>query len=82
MDIARASDVRDLAQVIAGTIKDYRESSAIVVRWDDVAMAWEPRPASAPFGVIFLSTNDSDAPAPTDVALQSGDVWRRHPDAS
>lgn len=50
-----------------------------VVRWDGAA--WEARPASADFGVLFLSTNDPAATAPDDANLMVGDLWDRHPDA-
>lgn len=41
--------------------------------------AWEARP-EGPFGVLFLSTNDPAATAPS-VGVLSGDMWERHPDA-
>lgn len=47
-----------------------------IVRW--TGASWPSRPADAPFGVLFISTNDPSAPAPNDDQLQSGDVWRRH----
>ena len=50
-----------------------------IVRW--TGTAWPARPTGAAFGVLFLSTNDKNAPAPNDVNLMSGDVWRRHPEA-
>lgn len=52
-----------------------------VVRWDSDTGTWGTRSLTDPFGVVFLSTNDPDAPAPNDPNLQIGDVWRRHPDA-
>lgn len=51
----------------------------LMVRWSGTA--WPARPVGASFGVLFLSTNDANAPAPTDANLATGDVWRRHPDA-
>jgi hypothetical protein len=54
---------------------------SVVVRWNAKLRRWASRPAEADFGVIFLSTNDAAATAPTDVNVQAGDVWRRHPDA-
>ena len=51
----------------------------LIIRY--TGTTWPSRPASAPFGVLFLSTNDPTAPAPADANLQTGDVWRRHPDA-
>lgn len=51
----------------------------VVVRWSGTS--WGVRPAAALFGVVFLSTNDPAAAAPTDANLKVGDVWRRHPDA-
>ncbi len=51
----------------------------VTVRWS--GSAWGSRPASAPFGVLFLSTNDANATAPSDINLASGDIWRRHPNA-
>jgi hypothetical protein len=53
----------------------------VVVRWNAKIRNWARRPADADFGVVFLSTNDAEATAPTDVNVQTGDVWRRHPDA-
>jgi hypothetical protein len=53
----------------------------VVVRWNAKIRSWAQRPAEADFGVVFLSTNDARATAPTDVNVQTGDVWRRHPDA-
>ena len=53
----------------------------VVVRWNASRRSWAPRPAKADFGVVFLSTNDPHATPPTDKMLQTGDVWRRHPDA-
>ena len=53
----------------------------VVVRWNANSRKWAPRPAKADFGVVFLSTNDPHATPPTDKMLQTGDVWRRHPDA-
>ena len=52
-----------------------------VVRWNTKTRQWAPRPPHAEFGVVFLSTNDPHATAPTDRHMQAGDVWRRHPDA-
>lgn len=52
-----------------------------IVRWNSSTDQWAPRPANAPFGVLFISTNDVSATAPSDANLQAGDVWRRHPDA-
>jgi hypothetical protein len=56
-------------------------SGDVVVRWNSATERWAPRPAGAPFGVVFLSTNDASATAPTDPNNTVGDVWRRHPDA-
>ena len=53
--------------------------SQVIVRW--TGTAWPARLSGAAFGVLFLSTNDPNAPAPADVNLATGDVWRRHPDA-
>jgi hypothetical protein len=53
----------------------------VVVRWDARSNRWATRPPEADFGVVFLSTNDPRATPPTDVHVQAGDVWRRHPDA-
>jgi hypothetical protein len=53
----------------------------VVVRWNSKIRSWARRPAEADFGVVFLSTNDADATPPTDANVQTGDVWRRHPDA-
>jgi hypothetical protein len=57
------------------------EPGTVVVRWNAKLRKWAPRPVAADFGVVFLSTNDPDATAPTDPNVQAGDVWRRHPDA-
>lgn len=57
------------------------EPGTVVVRWNAKLKKWAARPADADFGVVFLSTNDPDATAPTDPRVQAGDVWRRHPDA-
>ena len=53
----------------------------VVVRWDELARRWEKRPAGAPYGVVFLSTNDPRAPAPSDPAQLAGDEWHRHPES-
>lgn len=57
-------------------------NTQVIVRWNSSTNQWAARPASAPFGVLFLSTNDANATAPTDINLLSGDIWRRHPDAN
>lgn len=57
------------------------QAGTTIVRWDDKRRRWAPRPPKADFGVVFLSTNDPDAPPPRDVNCRAGDVWRRHPDA-
>lgn len=54
----------------------------VVLRWNDSTGTWPARPTLAPFGIIFLSTNDPAATAPAHANLRVGDVWRRHPDAS
>ena len=54
-------------------------NTQIIVRYS--GSAWEARPSAPVFGVLFLSTNSASAPAPNDVNLKAGDVWRRHPDA-
>ena len=78
------------AVVTAPTIKGAMEhhhdgadqaASDVVVRWNAKARKWAKRPAKADFGVVFLSTNDAAASAPTDVNVQAGDLWRRHPEA-
>lgn len=53
----------------------------VVVRWNALSNRWANRPTAAEFGVVFLSTNDPHATAPSDRHLLTGDVWRRHPDA-
>lgn len=53
----------------------------LLIRWQP-GVGWPARPATYPFGALFISTNDPAAPAPSDAALQPGDVWRRHPNAS
>ena len=58
------------------------QAVTIVVRWNSTTDAWPSRPSWAPFGVLFLSTNDATAIAPVDANLQVGDVWRRHPNAT
>lgn len=47
------------------------------VRWS--GSAWGARPTGAPFGVVFLSTNDVAATNPPTTGLVVGDRWRRHP---
>jgi hypothetical protein len=56
-------------------------SPGMTVRWNSATRRWDARPPQASFGVVFLSTNDPAANAPTDRHAQLGDVWRRHPDA-
>ena len=56
-------------------------TAPVVVRWDGKRRGWAHRPSEADFGVVFLSTNDPRATAPTASNVQAGDVWRRHPDA-
>ena len=53
----------------------------VVVRWNSNTNRWAARPKGAEFGVVFLSTNDAAATAPTDPTKMAGDVWRRHPEA-
>jgi hypothetical protein len=60
----------------AELLPDHR---AWVVRWDAAASQWPKRPAGAAYGVIFLSTNDPAAPAPSDPTQMVGDEWHRHP---
>jgi hypothetical protein len=60
---------------------DQNAATTVVVRWNSKASRWASRPAKAEFGVVFLSTNDAAATAPKDPHMQTGDVWRRHPDA-
>ena len=76
------------AVIAAPSLKDALASSRaaglasnVVVRWNAKLGRWAARPADADFGVVFLSTNDAAASAPTDTNVQTGDVWRRHPDA-
>ena len=77
------------AVVTAPTIKSALEhggdagqaGSDVVVRWNAKSHTWAKRPTAADFGVVFLSTNDAGATAPTDVNVQAGDLWRRHPEA-
>ena len=57
------------------------QASDVVVRWNAKTRTWAKRPAKADFGVVFLSTNDAAASAPTDANVQAGDLWRRHPEA-
>jgi hypothetical protein len=58
------------------------DTREVIVRWNSSTHAWAARPITAAFGVIFLSTNDPAATAPTDTNKQVGDLWRRHPDAT
>jgi hypothetical protein len=60
---------------------DENAATTVVVRWNTSFNRWASRPAKAEFGVVFLSTNDANATAPKDPHMQTGDVWRRHPDA-
>lgn len=50
--------------------------ASMVVRWNSVTKEWEPRNQEWPFGVLYLSTNDPDATAPTDP--KHGDRWLRY----
>ena len=58
--------------------KAAHDETIVTVRW--TGSAWPDRPESAPFGVMFLSTNDPEAPAPDSGELQPGDIWQRYPD--
>lgn len=53
----------------------------IIVRWNSTTDTWPARPTWAPFGVVFLSTNDAAATQPPTANLAIGDRWIRHPDA-
>ena len=57
-------------------------ANQIIVRW--TGSAWGARPSGSTFGVVYLSTNDPAATAPTAAGngLVTGDLWRRHPDAA
>jgi len=57
------------------------DQGGVIVRWDALTCQWGKRPAGAAYGVIFLSTNDPRAPAPTDPAQLAGDEWHRHPES-
>lgn len=72
------ADLPDKAQARAnlGVFTDTQQ----LVRW--TGSAWPARPNGAPFGVVFLSTNDAAATAPPSTGLLVGDVWRKHPDAA
>jgi hypothetical protein len=50
-----------------------------LVRWNSVTRTWSPRDPNAEWGVIFLSTNDPTATAPTDPNIKTGDEWVKHP---
>lgn len=56
-------------------------AATVVVRWNSTTRRWASRPTRAEFGVVFLSTNDPNATAPTESTVLAGDVWRLHPDA-
>jgi hypothetical protein len=58
-----------------------KQEAGVICRWNAKTRSWASRPAKADFGVVFLSTNDATATPPTDVNVQAGDLWRRHPDA-
>jgi hypothetical protein len=60
---------------------DEQKEAGVICRWNATSRSWAARPAKADFGVVFLSTNDATATPPTDVNVQAGDLWRRHPDA-
>lgn len=53
----------------------------VTLRWNSTTDTWPARPVWAPFGVVFLSTNDAAATQPPTLNLQIGDRWIRHPDA-
>lgn len=57
-------------------------ASQVVVRYNSTASAWPARPIGATWGVLFLSTNNAAAIAPSDANLAAGDRWLRHPNAS
>jgi hypothetical protein len=59
------------------TALDARE---VVVRWNSSTRTWGARPTGAAYGVLFLSSNDATADAPT--AGLVGDLWGVHPDAA
>lgn len=56
----------------------------VIVRWQgsNGVGTWEARPDYQSFGVVFLSTNDALAPAPSALNIPDGDIWRRHPSAT
>lgn len=57
-------------------------AAQVVVRYNTATSSWPARPAGALWGVLFLSTNDQNAAAPSDANLAAGDRWLRHPNAS
>ena len=52
-----------------------------IIRYNTTTNTWPARPAGATWGILYLSTNSANAPAPTDANLVAGDRWQRHPDA-
>ena len=52
------------------------------LHWNAEAKAWPARPEGVTTSVIFLSTDDPQAPQPGDFDSLLGDVWWRHPTSS
>lgn len=78
---AKAGDYAPTVTQVTGLSAEL-SARELIIRWDDGVRAWPARPATYPFGALFLSTNDPTAPAPPATGLLVGDVWRRHPNAS
>lgn len=77
--MAPDGSIADLQKAYYHALRSGLFGNQIVVRWDGTS--WGTRPVGAEWGVTFLSTNDAAAPAPTDISLAIGDIWKRHPNA-
>lgn len=78
--LSAVDNTSDTAKPVSTATQTALNVKTDVVRWS--GSAWPLRPAGAPFGVIFMSTNDANAPAPNDAGLLTGDIWMRHPNAA
>ena len=58
------------------------KNTQTIIRYNSSTNSWPARPATAPWGILYLSTNSAAAPAPSDANLAAGDRWQRHPSAS
>lgn len=78
-----AASAASSALASADAARDDLAFRQYVILWDAATSTWSsprPDPADVPM-VQYRSTNDPAATAPTDLNLQIGDGWKRHPDA-